>query len=229
MILRNATIKYKGYDPDLIKPKSAKRICVSCENSECKNPIRYVMKYAYHPSCGSCARSGKNNPMYGKPGTNLGKKFSNEHKKNISDGNKGKVRSEETKKNHSEFMTGRTGESAMNWQGGISYEPYCPKFNKQLKQLVRNRYNNCDYISGIHKDVCNKTKTGKIRELTIHHIDYDKGQGCNGKKFNLIPVSSRHNSIFNSNRFFWNKLFIYSLEIDEWYYEDKEINIKEMI
>ena len=46
----------------------------------------------------SLATSGKNNPMYGKPGTNLGKKFSEEHKKRISEAKKGKKLSEETRR-----------------------------------------------------------------------------------------------------------------------------------
>ena len=32
MILNNATIKYKGYDPKDLKPQSNKRVCRSCDN-----------------------------------------------------------------------------------------------------------------------------------------------------------------------------------------------------
>lgn len=52
----------------------------------------------------------------------------------------------------------------------------------------------------------------------MHHIDYDKDQGC-GKNFNLIPLCQANHIRTNFNRSFWEKLFIYSLEIDKWYYE----------
>lgn len=36
------------------------------------------------------------------------------------------------------------------WQGGISNQKYCHKFNTRLKIKIRDKYDNCDYISGIH-------------------------------------------------------------------------------
>lgn len=61
MILRNATILYKGYDPDLLSAKSHKRICVSCD--QCGR-VRYVRKAWYRDLCLSCSTKGSNNPMY---------------------------------------------------------------------------------------------------------------------------------------------------------------------
>ena len=55
----------------------------------------------------SLATSGKNNPMYGKPGTNLGKKFSEEHKKRIGEANKGKKRSLEARQKMSLAQKGK--------------------------------------------------------------------------------------------------------------------------
>jgi endogenous inhibitor of DNA gyrase (YacG/DUF329 family) len=55
MILRNATIKYKGYDPSLLKPKSNKRICYSCD--ECGR-VRYTTYNNYNRSgnlCNGCS------------------------------------------------------------------------------------------------------------------------------------------------------------------------------
>lgn len=60
---------------------------------------------------------------------------------------------------------------------------------------------------------------GKERELAVHHVNYDKACGCNGVKCKLIPLSHSNHAKTNNNRPFWNKLFIYALEIDKYYYK----------
>ena len=52
MILREATIKYKGYDPDKISPKSNKRICCSC--NKCGR-VRWISKSDYRNLCHKCS------------------------------------------------------------------------------------------------------------------------------------------------------------------------------
>ena len=122
----------------------------------------------------------------------------------------------------------RTGKNSPSWKGGLSFKPYCIKFNESLKIQIREQYNNCDYISGLHKDIYNIINN-KVRNLDVHHIDYDKEQGCNDKKFKLIPLSKSNHGKTNKNRSFWNQLFIYSLEYDKKYYSDNKVNIWEMI
>jgi hypothetical protein len=106
------------------------------------------------------------------------------------------------------------GENHPGWKGGISNQKYCVKFNNQLKIKIRDKYNNCDYISGIHKDICNPD-----RELSVHHVNYNKQCGCDGTKCKLIPLCGSNHLRTNTNRLFWNRLFIYSLEYDKTYYE----------
>ena len=113
----------------------------------------------------------------------------------------------------------KSGENNPNWKGGISFDPYCEKFNEVKKKEVRDRYDNCDYLTGIYRDICNMVG-GKVQELSVHHVDYDKMQGCDDIKWKLIPVSKRHNTMFNKNRPFWKKLILYSLEYDKEYYND---------
>ncbi len=86
------------------------------------------------------------------------------------------------------------GENNPNWKGGISFAPYCEKFNNRKKEEIRNQYNRQCYICGKNeKD--NITKTNKIIRLSVHHIDGDKEQGCNGKQWKLIPLCMHcHNS-----------------------------------
>ena len=52
-----ATIRYKGYDPNDLKDKSNKRICVSCDRC---GRVRYVAKGSYRDLCYNCTH-GKNN------------------------------------------------------------------------------------------------------------------------------------------------------------------------
>ena len=200
MILRNATIKYKGYDPSNLKSQSNKRICCSCD--ECGR-VRWIPKQSYRNLCKSCCQKGHQN--------NLGKQFSKKSKKNMSNAHIGKYISLKTR---IKMSCSRHNISIKDFNEFLTEQKYCYKFNNQLKIQIRNKYNNCDYISGIHKDICNKE-----RSLDVHHVDYDKMQGC-GKNFNLIPLSHVNHSKTNTNRLFWNRLFIYSLEIDKTYYGD---------
>ncbi len=68
------------------------------------------------------------------------------------------------------------GELASNWQGGISFEPYAPEFNKPLKQFVLERDNyTCQCPDCEEKSII----------LQVHHIDYDKK---NSNSENLIVL-----------------------------------------
>jgi hypothetical protein len=118
------------------------------------------------------------------------------------------------------------GANSPNWKGGISFEPYCKKFTNELKQQVRDLYNNCDFISGLPDYVCN-VLNGKVWGLDIHHIDGNKNQGCDDVEWKLIPLSRcNHSRINGSISIFWEKLICYALEYDETYYviSDDEIS-----
>lgn len=110
-----------------------------------------------------------------------------------------------------------SGENNGNWQGGISSEPYCPKFNEKLKQQIRDIYDNCDYFSGLPDYICN-VLNGKVQKLAIHHVDYDKTQGCKGIGWKLVPLSRKNHAKTHGNRLFWERLICYALEYDEMYY-----------
>ena len=138
------------------------------------------------------------------------------------------LRSENMKKRyedpeeHKKTSAAMQGVSIDEWNGFLSFEKYCYKFNNLLKIEIRDNYNDCDYISGIHKSICN-IMNGKVYELDVHHVDYDKMQGCDDKKWCLIPLSRVNHLKTNINRPFWNKLFIYALEYDKEYYNKEYI------
>ncbi|MBY8999051.1 MAG: hypothetical protein KGD60_15095 [Candidatus Thorarchaeota archaeon] len=152
-------------------------------------------------------RRGKNHYNYGKP-------LSSEHKANVSKTLKklyesptknpmfGKKHSPEARAKMSEtskkrwqdpeFREKMSGRKAVNWQGGISFEPYCPLFNHYKKEEIRNR-------DGRRCHLCGKSEILNGRRLAVHHIDGSKTQGCRGEKWYLcalcVSCNSRHDTV----------------------------------
>ena len=109
-----------------------------------------------------------------------------------------------TGKHHdSAWFARMSGANHPNWCGGISFLPYCHKFNNKLKEAVRQRDN---YICAL----CGATQeqlTGKDRKLSIHHIHYDK-ENCYP---DLISLCRSCNTKANGRRKHYESLFINKL------------------
>ena len=138
----------------------------------------------------------------------------------ISDSLMGHEVTEATRQKIRENMPDGSMENNGNWKGGLSFEKYPKEFFDQ-RVYIRDKYNNCDYFTGIHKDICNNG-----RELSVHHIDYNKQ---NNIEDNLVPLNIKNHTLTNGNRLFWNSVIKYAQDYDEIYYEDKELNILEVI
>jgi len=106
---------------------------------------------------------------------NIGRKLSIEHCKKIGDFRRGKPLSKETRE---KLSVCHRGEKSHTWKGGISFLPYCPKFDRHRKRAVRDFFGVC---------ICCGEKDYKWA-LSVHHIDHNKDQGCNGIPFNLVPL-----------------------------------------
>ncbi len=92
----------------------------------------------------------------------------------------------------------KRGVEAFNWIDGRSFLPYPIEFNRQLKELIRNRDNyQCQR--------CGMPECENIEKLSIHHIDYNK-ENC--LPSNLISLCRRCNGEVNSNREEWIEYFI---------------------
>lgn len=116
------------------------------------------------------SREGEGNPMYGKHQT------------------------EETKE---KMRKDKVGEQNPSWIDGRSFEPYTSQFNKEIKELIRQRDN-------YQCQKCGMPECEGDRKLDIHHIDYNK-KNC--KSSNLISLCRRCNGKVNCNREYWEKYF----------------------
>ncbi len=123
---------------------------------------------------------------------NRGKHHSEKVKEKIRCGNKGKIRSELTK---NKIKNTKKGPDNPSWLGGISFLPYCFKFNSNLKEAIRNRDNETCQLCG---------EMDKRRKLSVHHIHYDK-ENCYPDLISLCKVC---NSKVNFNRKYYEDLFM---------------------
>lgn len=103
----------------------------------------------------------------------------------------------------------KKGELGPNWRGGITYLPYCYKFNDSLKEYIRNKFNRKCALCG-KLEIENSGK-----RLAVHHITYGKMDGCNNQKLYLLPLCLSCHSKTNYNRYYWFSL-LYNYWIDKY-------------
>ena len=99
------------------------------------------------------------------------------------------------------------GEKNSNWKGGLSFEPYSPEFNKELKEKIRARDN-------YECQECHKKQEEFKENLSVHHIDYNKK---NNNPLNLISLCKKHHMKTNSNRKHWERYFQMQVFIREFF------------
>lgn len=116
---------------------------------------REKKRAAMYNSDGTHKRAGKNHPMWGThPSEETRKKLSESHK----------------------------GEKCHMWKGGVSFAPYCAKFDKHFKEGIREKFNRMCFVCGSDERTC---------KHAIHHIDYNKTAFVTGK--------SGHSSLYAQN------------------------------
>jgi hypothetical protein len=140
----------------------------------------------------SIKQKGKGNGMYGK-------KQSAESKRKNSEGNKRAWADPDSIFNSPEWREkisiASSGENNGNWRGGISKDPYCFEFTKELKDFIKERDG---YIC--QNIYCYSDSS----ILVVHHINYDK-KDCTPE--NLITLCNSCNGRANRRR--RNKLRFY--------------------
>ena len=118
----------------------------------------------------------------------LGKRFSEEHCRNLTESHLGK----------------NTGVENYNWKGGISYEPYCPKFNNEFREQVRAFFGYTCMMPG-----CGHVWQPGETKLAVHHVNFQKDSCC---AEDIVPqfVPVCHGSCHaktNHNREHWEQYF----------------------
>lgn len=99
------------------------------------------------------------------------------------------------------------GDKSPAWKGGISFEPYCPKFNKNLKERVRIFFNRKCIL-------CGKSESELSYKLCVHHVDYNKNSCCNGTRDPLfVPLCVPCHMKTSKNRYEWEVFFRYYLAL----------------
>lgn len=111
----------------------------------------------------------------------------------------GCLRSENVSKIVTKRNKEKCGENSPNWRGGISFEPYCPKFNKDLRKRIRSFFNNECVI-------CGKTAEENRRQLSCHHVEYDKKACCDGKPVHFATLCTSCHAKTNQDRIRWESM-----------------------
>ena len=139
----------------------------------------------------------------------LGCKRTDRHKNAVSiamKGNQyalGRKHTEEAKK---KISIANKHEKNSNWQGGISLDKYCPKFSPKVRESIREEFNRKCFL-------CGKEENDNGRKLDVHHIDYNREQGCNGHSWKLIPLCmSCHSKISKRNKVYFENLIMDKLK-----------------
>lgn len=131
-----------------------------------------------------------------------GKKLTEETKAKISAIQKGRVgrpHTEETKRKLSQLASCRVGEKNSHWRGGRSFEPYCPKFNTDLRRRVRSFFEERCVLCG------NPRKEGG-RDLHVHHVEYNKEACCDGLPVHFAALCHSCHSKTNNDRERWEAM-----------------------
>lgn len=158
--------------------------CLNCGKEFEQFPSRDHMKYC----CKKCAVEGSKGKRVEQECAFCGKTF--------------KVREFYVKRGQYSFCSfacrtkAQIGEKNPNWRGGISFEPYCPKFNEEFKERVRNFFDRTCQI-------CGKPEKDDIRRLHVHHVNYEKMVCCNDTPPLFIPLCSSCHIKTNFNRGYW--------------------------
>jgi hypothetical protein len=131
-------------------------------------------------------------------------------KEKMSESHKGYIKSEDHCENlrksslkswsDPKIKEARSGYGAANWKGGISFEPYCSKFNEPFKERVR-------IFFGRVCVNCGKTEKENGKRLAVHHANYDKMMCCNDIKPLFVAVCNSCNSKANKDREVWEEYY----------------------
>jgi len=143
----------------------------------------------------------------------LGIPFSEDHRRKIGEANSGEKNylfgKHPTESHRRNLSESRFGERNPRWNGGTSFEPYCPKFTKEFKERVRTFF-------GYQCIECNALQNGK--KLHVHHVNFNKNTCCDKTEPLFVPLCDSCHPKTNNNRDYWEQHFT---EIINNYYQGR--------
>ena len=89
------------------------------------------------------------------------------------------------------------------WEGFATDSPYCPKFNEACRESNREKYDRRCFLSGTTED-------DNGQKLSVHHVDMNKNQGCDGHVWKLVPLCKKLHSTAHTPT--WTARIVYLLE-----------------
>jgi hypothetical protein len=93
------------------------------------------------------------------------------------------------------------GENHPQWEGGKSYEPYCPLFNDTFRERVRWFFNNTCQLCGVFQ---------RNPKLHVHHVDGNKQTCCDESPKVFVPLClSCHSKVRHNKKYY--TVFFHSL------------------
>lgn len=210
---------FYGYHSDELSRMSGKPVVAVCD--ECYR-YRVLGMDGYTDLCLSCARAamvGEHSPTW--KGGKVSIKCDNcghpieryQHRLDVREhnfcckrcytefrvgkpsANRGRVHSEETRRKSS---ASRQGISYDEWEGFAKDRPYCPAFDETCRESNRDKYDRKCFVCGKDESE-NITSTGKHIKLAVHHVDMNKGQGCDNHEWKLVPLCLHHHGSAHTN------------------------------
>lgn len=114
-----------------------------------------------------------------------------------------------SQENCERISAGHQGIPYEEWESFAAEQKYCPLFDDKCRESNREKYGRMCFLTGL-SETENITKNGKHRKLSVHHVDMDKTQGCNGKRWRLIPVCLKWHPKIHTK--IWEARIIWLLE-----------------
>ena len=197
---------FYGYHSDELPPRSAMPVVVRCDNC-CQ--YRILSKYNCRDLCRVCAQierwSTDEAHRNASESQNGVKKlpFTDEHRLNMSNAQKNRAPFTDEQRLHMSIAQAsrhrifphtyesrrkssatRQGIPYEEWDGFVRNGAYCEKFDEACRERIRDKYNRMCFI-------CSKHESEETRKLSVHHVDMDKTQGCDGTLWKLVPLCRR--------------------------------------
>ena len=205
-VMKNGFFHQKGQiyitnnKEDGIRRRDFISICENC------GEVRKVRKNDYSSLCRKCtivSEEFKEKQRKAK----IGKNLTESHKQKIREGLIKNFTNPKERERISKLMS---KENNPRWLGGISFEPYCPLFDENFKERVREFFNRTCYL-------CGRTETEQMNEmlengkrafrLAVHHVGNNKDTCCDDSLPLFVPLCIKCHSKTNKDRNYWEKYF----------------------